>query len=133
MAYQLSWYVDKRVLLGSFDGVVTPNDLIEVNSAATEMVRQGNPPVHDIIDALALERVPFDLKLLNRSIQMFKEPNLGWVVVIARNPLFGFFGTILSQAAGKHVRVVSTWDEALQTLIRADASLSDLILSTSSG
>ena len=126
MAYQLSWYRDKKILLGTFNGVLAPNDLVDVNNIGTDMIRQGTPPVHDIVDALALDKVPFDLKLLNKSMQLFKEPNLGWVVVIAKNPMFGFFGSILSQAAGKNVRVVSTWDEALAILARVDSSLADL-------
>jgi hypothetical protein len=126
MAYQLSWYRDNKILLGTFNGVLTPDDLLDVNTIGTDMLRQGNPPVHDIIDALALEKVPFDLKLLKKSMQLFKEPNLGWVIVIAQNPLFAFFGSILSQAAGKNVRVVATWDEALAILARVDSSLGDL-------
>jgi hypothetical protein len=126
MPYELQWYRESRILLGTFRGHIEPSDLVEINDAAADMIRRGMPPVHDIIDALALEKVPFDLKLLNKSMQWFKEPNLGWVIVIAKNPLFGFFGSILSQAAGKNVRVVSTWDEALAILARADASLGDL-------
>jgi hypothetical protein len=126
MAYQLSWYRDRRILLGTFSGDLTPDDLLAVNDIGTDMIQQGDPPVHDIIDALALEKVPLDLKLLKKSLRLFQEPNLGWVIVIAKNPLFGFFGSILSQAAGKNVRVVSTWDEALAILARVDTSLSDL-------
>jgi hypothetical protein len=127
MAYQLTWYRDKRILLGTFSGGLTVNDLAEVNTIGTDMIRQGDPPVHDIIDALALDKVPLDLKLLKKSMQLFQEPNLGWVIVIAKNPLFGFFGSILSQAAGKNVRVVSTWDEALSILARVDMTLNDLL------
>jgi len=123
MPYQLMWCLENRVLLGTFSGVIAPGDLTEINDAAVQLLRQGTPPVHDIIDALALEKVPFDLKLLNKSMQLFKEPNLGWVIVIAKNPLFGFFGSILSQAAGKSVRVVGSWDQAVATLLRADPTL----------
>ena len=126
MPYKLHWYQENRILVGTFNGSFAPNDLVEINDAAVEMIRQGTPPVHDIIDALALEKIPFDLKLLNKSMQWFKEPNLGWVIVIAKNPLFGFFGTILSQAAGKHVRVVGSWEEALAMLMKADPSLGNL-------
>ena len=126
MPYELSWYREKRILLGTFKGAISPDDLVEVNDAAAAMIREGTPPVHDIINALALDKVPFDLKMLNRSMQWFKEPNLGWVIVIAQNPLFGFFGSILGQAAGKNVRVVSSWDVAMATLSRADATLGDL-------
>jgi len=126
MPYQLSWYRENRVIVGKFQGVVTPDDLQGINESAVKLVREGTPPVHDIIDALALEKVPFDLKLLNKSLQLFKEPNLGWVIVIARNPLFGFLGTTLSHLGGKRFRMVETWDEALATLARVDTTLSDL-------
>jgi hypothetical protein len=133
MSYELTWYREKRILLGTFNGIISPNDLIEVNDAAAAMIREGTPPVHDIINALALDKVPFDLKMLNRSMQWFKEPNLGWVIVIAKNPMFGFFGSILSQAAGKNVQVVSTWDEALAILAQVDSSLGDLTSPASTG
>jgi hypothetical protein len=129
MAYEVKWYHENRVICGAFDGVVTSDDLFAINEAAMKLVRSGQPPVHNIIDALALEKIPFDLRLIRNWFQFFSEPNLGWVIVIAKNPLFGFFGSTVSQLGGKRFRLVQNWNEALTTLARVDTTLTDIQLS----
>jgi hypothetical protein len=128
MPYSLKWYRENRIIVGSFQGIITVDELNSINQEAINLVRQGTPPVHDIIDTLALEKIPFDLRLVRNSFDVFSEPNLGWIIVIARNPLFGFFGSTVSQLAGKRFRLVQNWDEALSTLVRVDTSLVDLQL-----
>jgi hypothetical protein len=127
MPQQIQWYEPNRIIHHRFYGVVTLEDITQGNEQAIALIRQGTPPVHDIVDAVDVERVLFNLNGLLHSTSFFKEPNLGWMIVAAENPMVRFFGSMLGQVTHTRFRTVDNLEEALETLTHVDMTLQRLM------
>lgn len=126
MPYQVTWNLENRIINTFMDGKITLDEIRAANEEVIPMIRQGHPPVHDIVDVTSVSEVPYSLKLLAQSAPFLREPKLGWLVLVTNKPMFSFLASTLSQISHKPLRVVKSLDEALATLQRQDMTLPDL-------
>lgn len=129
MPYQISWYVDKRIILAEFTGELTLPEAEEASGKVTIFVEYGEPPlVHLIADATGMEKFPTQLSLLNGDASRhLRNPNLGWTIVISSNAMTRFVSSILTQVTRVRFRVFASLEEGLAFLAEQDSTLRPLI------
>ena len=124
MPYELSWLVEKRVILARFHGVITAEELKRFLPEQHALVAEGTPPIHHINDTT--DTGPFEVKLdkLQALLKMLKRPEgVGWYVEANPHPIGRMTSSIALQIAGRRHRVVSTLEEAVAFLQQNDETL----------
>jgi hypothetical protein len=125
MPHQISYLIEKRVIYHHFNGHITIDEIREGSAAAAELIRGGEPLVHDIVDASGVTDLDFHLRQLFSVANFTKEPQLGWMILVGGNPLVRFFATMLGQVGRVNFHTANNLDEAFAILQRVDPSLAD--------
>lgn len=124
MPHKIIWVVDKRVLLTTFNGVITAEELSRFIADVRAEIKQGTPLVHHISNSLGMEKVQFSLKTLQTLTSAVKMTGeLGWQVDINQNPMNKFFANLGGQFVRLRTRTFSTLDEAIAFLKDVDETL----------
>lgn len=126
MPYTIDWLVDRRVILTTFYGSITADELKEFITEVREKAADGIPLVHHISNSLSLRKVEFSLgtaRNLVGALDMLKV--LSWQIDINKNPINRMFANIIAQFAGMRTRTFSTPEEAVQFLKDIDPTLAD--------
>jgi hypothetical protein len=128
MPYKVEWLVEKRVLLSRYEGVVSIEDAREQVREGNEMLREGIPLTHSIVDMSAVEKLP-SLQLASEfmSTDMSEvRDKLGWTIVITNNKFLKFASSLFVPIFKVRQRFFSSLDEALAFLQEEDSSLPPL-------
>lgn len=127
MSHEIVWLVDKRVLVTTFSGVVTMEEVETFTIEIQKMIaEEGEPKVHHISDSRGMERVQFSmaaLRVMSQAGKMMK--SLGWQVDVNTNVMNKMFANFGAQFAGLNTRTFPTMEEAITFLKRADITLAD--------
>ncbi len=124
MPAHISWYQADRVILAQLEGDQSIEDISQVNTTITEMLRVGKPRVHIIVDTSKMGSIPLKLSQLAAVNAYLREPNLGTIVTIGMdNILIRFLASMVSQIAHIELKTVTTLDEGVDVLRRIDQSL----------
>lgn len=118
MSYHTIWAVEKRVLLSTFIGNVTKDDLINYTNQMKELVKQGEPPLYHISNSLQLTKVELSLSALFalvKSIGVLGE--LAWQIDVNMNPTNKMLASLSSQILRIHTRTMPSMYDAV-TFIR---------------
>jgi hypothetical protein len=121
------WYKQGRVIFERAYGTLSADDVHNSNTSVIAMIREGQSPVHIVIDARTVEQAPFNLRSLQEAVTAFREPGVGWILVIANNAVFRFWASAISQLSKAKFRSVQTPDEAIQILMHLDPSVGELL------
>lgn len=126
MAYNITWYIPKRVVHATFMGEITLSEAETASELTAQLIGEGDPPlVHLIADTTRLERFPTNLNLLNRSASKHLwQPKLGWTIVISTNSTTRFISGIITQVARVRFRMFPTLEDGMKFLADQDSSLS---------
>jgi hypothetical protein len=129
MPYQISWYIDKRIILAEFSGDLTLQEAEAASGHVATLVAYGEAPlVHLIADASGLEKFPTQLSLLNGDAsQHLRNPNLGWTIVISSSAITRFVSSIMTQVARVRFRMFASLEEGLAFLAEQDSTLQPYI------
>jgi hypothetical protein len=129
VAYNISWYIPKRVVHATFMGEITLSEAETASELTAQLIGDGDPPmVHLIADTTRLERFPTNLNLLNRSASKHLwQPKLGWTIVISTNSTTRFISGIITQVARVRFRMFPTLEDGMAFLADQDSSLNPLI------
>jgi hypothetical protein len=127
MPQKMDYWVEKRVTFHWIAGDITAAEFLEANATAVQLVRNGNGPVHHVVDATGVGKVNLNLRQLGEITSLLREPNLGWIVFIGGNAIVRFLAAVLTQHDRVKFRVVDDQDAARQLLQRVDATLADLL------
>jgi hypothetical protein len=123
MGYTIGWHIPDRVVLITFIGTLTLNDIDRMNLDTMALVGQGAPPVHVVSDLLGMDRYPTSIKEISKFIRNDMKARLGWTIVITRNKLVRFMSGVIIQLTGTRLRFFDTREEALAFLYENDVSL----------
>jgi hypothetical protein len=125
MPYQISWHVEKRVLMVKLFGVLIEQESNEVGEINTRYLQEGIAPVHIIVDTNGLEKFPVNLRQNSQFMAYLSSPALGWVVVLglSNNMLARFAVTVISQVVKFKLAQRTTVDDALSYLQSQDSTL----------
>ncbi len=113
MGVNISWYVKPRIVLTYAWGNFTVDELKYGAESAAELIRAGQPMVHNIIDMRELTHYPTNVHEITKLTYVFREENLGWVILIASNPIVRFLTSMATQVARSRLRTVGEVEPAL--------------------
>lgn len=121
MPQQVEWLVQDTVLLQSFTGEFTKEDLETSQHRAVELTEQSMAPmVYSIADGTHLEKITFSpLEMLRcESLKAATgHPRSGHVVfVVSPNPIYNFFLRLFGQVKPNRFRLVNSMEEAIDYL-----------------
>ena len=124
MPAEVSWQRESRVIYIRAWGDLTLDEMRESSATQEQYVRQGDPPVHSIIDITDLNDPGVrNLVQFRSAIMDPNTPGVGWIVIVGSNRIIHFMGSVAAQLSGVNLRLVSTVEEAVQTLARVDSTL----------
>jgi hypothetical protein len=114
------WIVQGRVMLVQFSGVLTLEDVHQMNAKALVLMGEALPPHIDVIANGTLV-TQFDRDLVNvrnLSGSLGKHPLLNWHIIVDPdpNPAMKFLGSIVFKLLGARYRVMDTIEDALSFL-----------------
>ncbi len=126
MKYQISWYVEGRVVLSEHLQAATLEDVARMDAEYLVLLEQSDAPlVHFIFDMSQQDSVP-DLKTMS-SMQFTKHPRFGWSLVVGHlNPITRFLVSTVAQINKARFRSFTHREDALRFLQEMDSSLPDL-------
>lgn len=127
MSYQTIWAVEKRVLLSTFIGNVTKDDLINFTSQMKVLVKQGEPPLYHISNSLQLTKVELSLSALFaliKSLGMFGE--LAWQIDVNLNPTNKMLASLSSQILRIHTRTMPNMYDAVTFIKQVEPHLENV-------
>ncbi|MEZ4669996.1 MAG: hypothetical protein R3E39_18995 [Anaerolineae bacterium] len=129
MPFQISWYIEKRVILAQFLGDITLQEAEEASAKVATLVEFGEGPlVHLIADASGMQKFPTQLSLLNGGAsQHLRNPKLGWTIVIGSNGMIRFVSSIMTQVTRVRFRMLPSIEQGIAFLAEQDGSLKELI------
>lgn len=129
MSYELSWYIDRRIVLARLTGDVSAEEIFQNNQRiARDYVQQGQAPVHLLIDISGMEKFPSNLKQLKAASDiLLREHSLGWMVTVGKvNTLERFLTSTLTQMFGVRLHMTDTLARALAFLSKNDVSIPEM-------
>jgi len=126
MPVRILWYFPDYVVNAQMWGEFTFEELSIGSQETAELIRKGQAPVHDIIDMRYIEKYPLDVKQIFNATPVFREPNLGWVLLISDDRVVRFLTHMVLQLHKTRVRYCSTPAEALAFLREIDERLGEL-------
>ncbi|HEX2620935.1 MAG TPA: hypothetical protein VHL11_12330 [Phototrophicaceae bacterium] len=131
MSYYIDWLVKDRVLLTTFSGIITLDEINEFIDSLFMASRNGKPPVHHISNNLGIQGIEFSLKAL-QTLTMAKQMTygMGWQIDVNRNTMLELVSSIASQSSGARTRTFTTADEAITFLQECDPTLAKLVWRT---
>ncbi|MBZ0290093.1 MAG: hypothetical protein K8I30_20885 [Anaerolineae bacterium] len=129
MPYQVSWYVDQRVVYCRAFGSATIEDIHNLNHETQTYVRAGQPLVHVICDLKGIEKFPTNIAGMRQSLEQMDYERMGWVIVVgAGNALLRFVASLITQfiIPDVRLRMFDTLELAVSFLREHDATLPEL-------
>ena len=127
MPASASWYQQGRIIYATVEGNLTMDEVVAVNQMVTQLLQEGQAPVHLIVDASKLDKFPIDLKRFASATSYLKEPHLGKMAVISNQGGFvKFFASIITQAARIEMKMFDKVEDGLTFFRRVDFSLQDI-------
>jgi hypothetical protein len=129
MPYQVSWYVDQRVIYCRAFGTATIEDIHHLNRETQLHVRAGQPLVHVICDLKGLDKYPTNIAGMRQSLEQMDHERMGWVIVCgAGNALLRFIASLITQFIIPNVRLrmFDTVQQAVAFLREHDSTLESL-------
>ena len=128
MPFEVGWYVENRVILTRYTGIIAADDIHEQMGQTKRLMLQGTPLIHSIIDLSQIEKWP-PLNVVNefRTTEIGDiRSKMGWSIIVADNILLKFGTSLFTPIFKLRQRVFSTLDEALTFLQGADSTLPPL-------
>jgi len=128
MPHEMRWLVDKRVVLTTFHGNITAEELTQFVTEIKAYIADGTPLVHHISNSLDLQKVEFSLGTISSVAKAASIiGQLGWQVDVNINPINRMFANLGSQFANIRTRTFATQQEAIDFLKENDTTLAELV------
>jgi len=124
ISYNTIWAVEKRVLLSTFIGNVTKDDLVGFANTIRELVKQGEHPIYHISNSLQLTKVELSLNALFalvKSVGAISE--LAWQIDVNLNPTNKMLAALSSQIIRIRTRTFPSMYDAVTFIKTIDDSL----------
>ena len=129
MPYQVSLYIDQRVIYSRAFGNATIDDIHHLNHEVQTHVREGQPLVHVICELKDIEKFPTNIAGMRKSLEQMDQERMGWVIVCgAGNALLRFVASLITQFVIPDVRLrmFDTLEQGIDFLREHDETLQSL-------
>lgn len=123
------WLVDQHVLYAYYWDQIGIEDLKAASEYAIEQLRGSDRPlVHIVVDMRDLKNYPKNVFEISNATAIFREKNLGWVVLLTHDRVISFLGATVTQIASKvRFRSFQQPEDGFKFLHKVDASLPDTL------
>ncbi len=112
MAHNISWYVEKRVILITLYGDLADDEFTRVGESLYDFVKTGIQPIFLLVDVRKVSRMPSKLTQISSDLSRFRgNTEHAWTIVLSNNSLFNFIGIIASKVVGVPMRSFGTLEE----------------------
>jgi hypothetical protein len=125
MPYRIDWLVPRKVLLSTFNGDISKDELHAFIEDSFAHVRNGDKPIYNISNSLAMGRVQVSLKALTdlvKSVSMIGDIGVQIDINHPRT-INTFLANVASQVLKIKTYTVTSLDEAIALLKRIDRDL----------
>jgi hypothetical protein len=125
MGFSVTWYVEKRVIHLKVFGIVTSEEVIDLNRETMAYLEMGIHPVHIIIDTLDVTEYPSNLRWVMRLVQTNPVRPTGWNLLVQNNSTVRVIASTILSLLRLPMHICSTLEEAqnfLETHIYTDVS-----------
>ncbi|MFN8451322.1 MAG: hypothetical protein U0521_22755 [Anaerolineae bacterium] len=129
MPVDVSWFLDKRVLMCRFQGNVTIEELRDLAQTGIDSLETCSYPVmHSLYDAAALTSLPINLQsIAHAASRPYAHPKMGWIAIYnAHVPILAFAADMILRLFRVRYRIVNTQADALDFLNAIDPDLPPL-------
>lgn len=127
MPIEISWYLQDRIVLVTFIGNVTIDDIKAICVQYIELVdaAPGQGLIHAFHDGKQLDTLPKSVQdTVTASRSAFHHPRSGWTIGYnAYKPAVRFMGNMATRILGVRYRIVDTQADAIKFLKMVDPSL----------
>jgi hypothetical protein len=127
MPFRMQWIYSKRVIYGYAWGELTFEDAQGGSREYLEMIEEGTPFIHSILDIRHVEKFP-TLSKVRASMTGKMSSKEGWIVIIGGNPALRFIASVVMQIFNYRFRLVKTPEEAIAILKKYDDTLLDAVI-----
>jgi hypothetical protein len=128
MAYDLAWYQERRIVYGTFLGVLTLEDLGAWSKEMTAFLDEGERPVHLLLDATHAGKIPTNAAAIQKYVTYMFHPHLAWNIVIGGSATVNMVLQGVTCRSTARFATAATLMEAVAILARSDRSLADQLL-----
>ena len=129
MPMSIEWFLEKRILLVTYNGDVSAADLKQAGETIRASIDQTDGQfLHSIADLSAIGKIPLNLKTITDATQgALSHPQFGWMTVYHMpNPVIQFFGDMATRVFQVRYRVFDEQVDALDFLNQVDSTLPPL-------
>lgn len=125
MAYQVSWLVEKQVVLAKLYGEITIPSVVDMDVELLDHMRSGQEGrlIHLIFDVTGVDKFPVNIAQLNQVANSRHEPNMGWLMVINDNRMIKFIGNMITQLTQTRFRNFESVEMAIEFLKTQDSRI----------
>lgn len=124
MTYTIRWAVEKRVIISTFVGDVTKEDLIEYVNQMRELVKEAEQPLYHISNSLELNKVHLSLGALLQLVRSVGiVGHIAWQIDVNLNPTNKMLAALSSQVMRLRTRTVPSMNDAVNFIKSIDDSL----------
>lgn len=133
MPYNVSWLVDKQVILAEFSGDVTIALTKEMDKDLIAYLRDGQAGrlIHVIFDVTQVDKYPVNIAQLNDAAQARHESNVGWYIVINDNQFIKFIGNMITQITQTRFRNFESVEAGIEFLKTQDSRIEWSLMASS--
>jgi len=131
MPSTIEWQVENRVILLTYTGKVSVEDVLYTTNTGIDWLEQTAEKVHVVNDLTQMEGLTSDFQNVGKILSVTRDfmgmDNLGLMVAYGTdNRLVKFLSTVVGQMGGITFRMFGTRAEALTYLSHNDTSLHTL-------
>jgi len=128
MPYQISWYVEQRVLRINIIGKIDIDEFERLHTESFSFVETSSNKVHAIVDLSQFEALPTNLRMLTSATSEEKSHNQGMTILVMpnMNGVLRFLCSVVMQTLRLEYRVCETNEQAVEILNRVDPNLREL-------
>lgn len=127
MLYEISWYIPKRVIHIHILAELDLKTLEEMSHIVFEMLEEGLPPIHILLDDAKGGRPPISLKELQARLGIVKHPSIAWVIGIGEgDSVAKFLVPLFMKVMTVNYTRVPNIESALVFLNKTDMSLQNM-------
>lgn len=126
MSYDISWYLDKRIILVTYHETLTIDELPAHFETLNQYRDDGEAPVHILTDMRRLEKFPMSLTAIRQAVPALNGFGVD-VLIGMRQPVIHFMISVVTQFSKLELRQANSIEDALVIIARLDPTLTHLM------
>ncbi len=122
MPYDISWYLEKRIIFVEFEGDMDIEALPSMYEDLERFRDEGHDPVHIVGDVTHLGKFPFSIPAIREVAPVMEDFGVCAIYGV-QQPLLQFVLKVMSQLSKLEIRIVENQESALASISRLDPTL----------